>query len=79
MIFGIHKSGQDGLSHARIVAPPCCRFELSLLNELYREKFVPSITLIQTEIFGIHTYQVKIVCQMQRLLLPLVALLSCLH
>ena len=29
-------SGQDDVSHARMAAPPCYPFDLSLLNELYR-------------------------------------------
>ena len=37
------------MSHVRVVAPPCCPFELSPLNELYRGKLVHSITLIGFE------------------------------
>ena len=36
MIFDIWHtciSGQDGVSHARMVAPLCCPFELSPLND----------------------------------------------
>ena len=36
-------SDQDGVSHARMIAPP---FELSTLNELYRGKLVSSIIVI---------------------------------
>ena len=43
-------SGQGGLLHARMVAHPCCPFELSPLNELYREKLVGSISIIPFEI-----------------------------
>ena len=43
MIFSIH------ICQLRVimVAPLCCPFELSPLNELYRRKLVRSITLIQ--------------------------------
>ena len=44
-------SGQDGVSHSRLVAPSCCPFELSPLNELYRGKLVRPTTLIPFEIF----------------------------
>ena len=37
MIFGIHISGQNSVSLERMVAPPCCPFKHSPLNELYRE------------------------------------------
>ena len=51
MINGIHIyiyiSGKDGVSGARMVAPPSCAFELSPLNqfELNSGKLVHSITL----------------------------------
>ena len=44
-------SSQDGVSHAVMVVPPCCPFELSPLNELYMGKLVHPITLIPCEIF----------------------------
>ena len=58
------------MSHARMVALPCWPFELSPLNELYREKLVRLITHIPIEIFGIHIHQVKRVCHVQEWLLP---------
>ena len=48
MIFGI--PGQDGVSHARIVALSCWP-ELSPLNELYRGNLVRLTTLVSFEIF----------------------------
>ena len=53
MIFGIHVylSCQDSVLHAKMVALPCCPFELSPLNELKNGKLVHSITLIAFEIF----------------------------
>ena len=39
------------MSHARMVAPSFCPFELSPLNALYSGKLVRSITLIPYEIF----------------------------
>ena len=53
MIFGIliYISGQDYASHARMGAPPCCPFESSPKEELYREKLVRSITLLPFEMF----------------------------
>ena len=39
-------SGQARVLRAIMVALPCCPFELSPLNELYRGKLVHSITLI---------------------------------
>ena len=39
-------SGQEAVSRARMVAPPCCPFELSPLNLLKSGKLVHSITLI---------------------------------
>ena len=43
-------SGQDGVPHARRVAPHCWPFELSPLNEFYRGKLVRFITPIPFEI-----------------------------
>ena len=42
------------MSHARIIiiALPCWSFELSPLNNLYREKLVHSLTLIPFELFN---------------------------
>ena len=45
-------SVQDGVWSIRMVAPSCCPFELSPLNEFYRRGgLVCSITLIPYEIF----------------------------
>ena len=44
-------SGQDGVSRACMVAPLCCPFELSPLNQFYRRKLVCSITLKTYELF----------------------------
>ena len=44
-------SGQVGVSRARMVAPPCCPFKLSLLNLLKSGKLLHSITLIPFKIF----------------------------
>ena len=42
---------ETGVSHARMVVPPCCSFELSPLNEVYRGKLVCSVTLLPYETF----------------------------
>ena len=53
LIFGIHiyyiRSRQ--CVTFKMVASPCCLFELSPLNELYRGKLVRSITLVPFELF----------------------------
>ena len=43
LIFGIHISGEDGVSHARMVASSNCPFELSPFNKLDRGKLVCSM------------------------------------
>ena len=50
MIFGIHICLVN-VTHAIMVALPCCPFGLSPLNELNRGKLVLSILLIFFEIF----------------------------
>ena len=50
-IWYTYMSGQDNVTHAIMVALPCCPFGLSPLNELNRGKLVPSILLIFFEIF----------------------------
>ena len=50
-IWYICISDQNGVSHARMVTPLCCSFEISLFNEFYREKLVRFITIIPFEIF----------------------------
>ena len=47
-IWYTYISGQDGVSHAIMVA---ALFEFSILNGLYRGKHVRSITIIPFEIF----------------------------
>ena len=44
-------SGQDGVSRARVAAPPCWPCELSHLNEFYWGKLVYSKTLLTLELF----------------------------
>ena len=54
--------------------PPCCPFELSCLNELYRGKHVHSITHLPFEIFWwylVYICQAKTMCSVQEWLLPL--------
>ena len=52
MIFGIHiYQVEDGVSHAKMDAPPSCAFQLSPLNKPDRRKLVRSITLKHFEIY----------------------------
>ena len=50
-IWYTYISGEDSVSHARMVAPSSCPFELSPLDKLDRGKFVRSITLKPFEIY----------------------------
>ena len=50
-IFRVHISGEEGVSRARMIAPPSFPFELSFLTKLEQGKRVCSIAL---KPFGIY-------------------------